>query len=120
MDDELERYLNRSYPYAVSVERTVERPDRYAAYFLDMPGCIAEGDTVEEAIENLRALKRPYLEKLIKAGRTPPQPSKLPGILAGPFGWYDEKTGMLVPASYSALDAGRADDVQMEELTRVA
>ena len=37
-----------------------------------LPGCLSEGDTVEEALDNIREAIEGYLEALRKQGRTVP------------------------------------------------
>lgn len=38
-----------------------------------LPGCVSEGDTVDEALGNIRDAIKGYLEVLRKHGETPPR-----------------------------------------------
>ena len=40
----------------------VEAPEGFTAWTDDLPGCISEGDTRDEALENLRCAIGEYLE----------------------------------------------------------
>lgn len=44
------------------------------AYYEKIPACMAEGETEQEARENLRKLKEPYLRKLEEIGTRIPVP----------------------------------------------
>ncbi len=41
----------------------------YTVYIPDLPGCISEGKTVQEALENIQAAMRLYLEPLTDDAR---------------------------------------------------
>ena len=38
----------------------------YTVYVPDLPGCISEGETVEEAMQNIREAMQLYLEPVIE------------------------------------------------------
>jgi predicted RNase H-like HicB family nuclease len=44
----------------------------YGAYFPDLPGCFAAGDTEDEALENLRISLRLYADDMAEDGNTLP------------------------------------------------
>ena len=46
-----------------------------------LPGCITEGDTEEEAIENAKDAIRLYLEDVIGSGEAVPQESVRPELI---------------------------------------
>jgi predicted RNase H-like HicB family nuclease len=53
----------------------IEKAGRnYAAYFPDVPGCIATGATLEEVRRNLRAALRLHLDGMAEDGDRPPEP----------------------------------------------
>jgi len=54
-------------------------PASYGAYAPDIPGCGSTGDTPEEALKNLREALELYLESMVDAGETPPQPAHIAG-----------------------------------------
>ncbi|MCA9912544.1 MAG: type II toxin-antitoxin system HicB family antitoxin [Anaerolineae bacterium] len=46
----------------------------YVAFHPQLPGCISQGDTSEEAIENLADARVLYIETLLQDGLSVPQP----------------------------------------------
>jgi len=66
---DLAYYLGLSYPVTL-----VETEDGVAASIPDLPGCISQGDTVEEALENIEDAKRGWLETALKQGNEIPLP----------------------------------------------
>lgn len=59
--------------YVVVVEGAADT--NYSAYVPDLPGCIATGDTVEEAEANIRDAITFHLEGMRTAGEAIPEPS---------------------------------------------
>ena len=57
--------------YAVVIERAGKN---YSAYAPDLPGCVATGDTKEEAEREMREAIRFHLEGLAEDGIDPPKP----------------------------------------------
>ena len=49
-----------------------EEGEGYTVTVPDLPGCVTEGDTVEEALANAREAIRGYLKALEKLGRPVP------------------------------------------------
>lgn len=47
----------------------------FSAEILEFPGCVAEGETVEEAISNLEAAARSWIEASLEQGLTIPEPA---------------------------------------------
>ena len=58
--------------YAVVVEPAGEN---WAAYVPDLPGCVATGDTADEAGRLIREAIELHLEGMCEDGLTPPDPS---------------------------------------------
>ena len=54
-------------------------PSNYSAWSPDLPGCVATGDTLEEAEQEMRAAIALHLEGLDEDGQAIPDPSG-PGI----------------------------------------
>jgi predicted RNase H-like HicB family nuclease/predicted RNA binding protein YcfA (HicA-like mRNA interferase family) len=75
--DEL-RELYLSARYVVVLKRTRE-PDEvgYTVNVPSLPGCITEGDTVEEALENAREAIALYLEEVERSGERLPHPEEI-------------------------------------------
>jgi predicted RNase H-like HicB family nuclease len=60
--------------YAVVIEKA---GDNYSAYVPDLPGCIATGDTPEEADQEIRAAIRFHLEGLLEDNLPLPEPTTM-------------------------------------------
>jgi predicted RNase H-like HicB family nuclease len=60
--------------YAVVIERGKRN---YGAYVPDVPGCVAVGDTVQEALANIREALEFHLEGMREDGEAIPDPASL-------------------------------------------
>ena len=58
--------------YAIVIERG---PTSYGAYVPDLPGCVAAGETHEEALELIRAAIEFHIEEMQSDGIAVPEPS---------------------------------------------
>jgi len=63
MKRDLKHYLSLEYPIQIARE-----PGGVFAFHPDLDGCAAQGDTVEEAIANLDAARRLWLEVRLEDG----------------------------------------------------
>jgi len=62
-----------------------EDTHRWTATAEDLPGCIAEGDTVIEALDNLRGVTEAWIEAARSLGQEIPQPpDEEPWVWTGP------------------------------------
>jgi predicted RNase H-like HicB family nuclease len=52
-----------------------EKAGGYTVTVPDLPGCISEGDTEEEALANIQEAMQAYIESLVMRGRPVPPPS---------------------------------------------
>lgn len=59
--------------YAIVIEQAED--GGFGAWSLDVPGCIALGDTPEEAVEEMREAIRGHLELLQERGEPLPTPT---------------------------------------------
>ena len=57
--------------YTIVIERA---PGNYAAYVPDLPGCVATGDTREDAVREIRQAIRYHIESLREYGEPVPEP----------------------------------------------
>lgn len=57
--------------YAVVIERA---EGNFSAYLPDLPGCVATGDTPDQALANIRDAVQVHLEGLREDGLPIPQP----------------------------------------------
>jgi predicted RNase H-like HicB family nuclease len=60
--------------YAIVVEKT---KSNYSAYVPDLPGCVATGQTVEEAENEIREAIEFHIEGLREDGLAVPQPASI-------------------------------------------
>ncbi len=81
MDKNLEKYLKLRYPMEV-----VECEEGgYFAQYTDLPGCMAQGETAEEAVRELEAAKRPWMEACLESGVEIPPPHEPVPEYSGKF-----------------------------------
>jgi antitoxin HicB len=66
----LNYYENLKYPIEI-----VEDEDAYVASIPDLPGCVAYGDTVQEALDSLKSVKSLWLAGKLDVGATIPEPT---------------------------------------------
>ena len=57
--------------FAVVIEKT---PRNYSAYVLDLPGCVATGETLEEVTLNIQGAIELHLEGMRQEGMPIPEP----------------------------------------------
>lgn len=65
--------------YLVVIERA---ESNYAAYSPDLPGCVATGNTKEEALQNMRGAIALHIEGLREDGLPIPPPSSSADYIA--------------------------------------
>jgi antitoxin HicB len=66
----IDHYL--SLPYTIEIIRDDE--ETWFARVLELPGCMTEGDSVEDAAEMIQDAMRAWLEIALEDGRTIPEP----------------------------------------------
>ncbi|WP_322746418.1 type II toxin-antitoxin system HicB family antitoxin [Nostoc sp. LEGE 12450] len=67
----LEYYLNLQYPVTLYPD-----PDEgYVAQIKDLPGCLTQGETLEETVANLNEARELWIETAYEAGDDIPLPS---------------------------------------------
>jgi len=65
--------------YPIQIERLSEEDGGgFAAYAIDLPGCMSDGETQEQAIENVRDAIAAWIEEAAAMGRQIPEPSHHP------------------------------------------
>jgi antitoxin HicB len=70
---DLDYYLGLDYSIRVRCLTKDEGEGWYVEIPL-LPGCVAEGETVDDAMENIVAAKKKWIESNIKLGRFIPEP----------------------------------------------
>jgi antitoxin HicB len=77
----LDYYL--SLKYAVSIEEAPE-----GGYFIqikDLPGCMSQGETIEEALENIEEARQLWMESMYEDGNEIPLPGSAEKQYSGKF-----------------------------------
>jgi len=75
---DIEYYLNLSYP--VQLTHQCDDDDEYwIAEVLDLPGCVSDGATPDEAVENVEDAKHLWIETQIEDGLEVPEPTHTSG-----------------------------------------
>jgi len=70
MKGKIEELLKLPYARVLTPDET----GGYVAEVLELPGCVSEGDTAEQAVENLEDAMRGWFEVAIEDGRHIPEP----------------------------------------------
>ena len=63
--------MKQEMRYTIVIERA---PRNYAAYVPDLPGCVATGDTREDAVREIRQAISYHIESLREHGEPVPEP----------------------------------------------
>jgi predicted RNase H-like HicB family nuclease len=92
MDPRVRDILRKQYPVVVGVETDADGREHFAAWLLDLPGCVAQGETRDEATARLEAIKPAYLGKLLDLGTAIPEPTQFPAVIPG-LAWFYNLTG---------------------------
>ena len=71
-------YYASEYPIELS-RRDDEGEQYWVAEIPDLPGCVADGDTPDEAIESLQEAKRLWIEARLENGHPVPEPTDTRG-----------------------------------------
>lgn len=119
--NELEHFdplpLRVSYPAALAPRFESEspgRPNPWGIVVPDLPGCLASGDTQEEAMTNAVEAVELWTESAVAAGREVPEPSLMDTLARLPeyAGW----TWFFVGSAHlAAASRERADEISAAE-----
>ena len=69
----LDHYLSLPYEHSVTREFCSDGTRCFVARVIDLPGCESHGDTPDEALKNLEAAKRLYVQSMLDDGLAPPE-----------------------------------------------
>jgi predicted RNase H-like HicB family nuclease len=83
---DIEQYIHLTYAVEVVPDSTTDGMLCYRASHPELPGCMAHGETPEEALENLEDAKRLYVETLVAKNLEIPLPKSAPGVTASRAG----------------------------------
>ena len=72
-------------PYTIRIlaDNSVDNEPLYLALNPELEGCVAQGETPEEAVANLNEFRIDYLEHLLEHGLRVPEPASTATITAG-------------------------------------
>src|SRR5467141_2388971 len=93
IDKRVLEIIGRDYSIATEIELADDGSQLVAAWLVDFPGCVAQGGTVSEAMERLRALLKSYFRELLEQGVEIPEPSPPTTIRVPVLAFYDPTTG---------------------------
>ena len=74
MATDVERHMLQPYAVQVVPDATTDGGVCYLASHPELPGCMAHGDTIDEALQNLEDARRLYLTTLLNRGLEVPKP----------------------------------------------
>jgi predicted RNase H-like HicB family nuclease len=105
MDKLIKEIMDRSYARVLVPDES----GGYVAEVLELPGCISEGDTPDEAIDNLEDAMRGWLRVALEDGRRIPEPLEA--------GEYNGRILLRVPRSVHArcVRLAEADGVSLNQ-----
>lgn len=70
----LEHYLQLPYEIILRKEPCTDGSMCFLAYHPELSGCMSQGETQEEACQNLQEAKKLYIESLLENGQNVPLP----------------------------------------------
>jgi len=110
MEKTLKYYLNLPY----TIEMTQDVDEGWFARVKELPGCMSQGDTPEEALEMIRDAMEGWLEVALEDGMRIPEPRRLED--------YSGKFVVRVPAFLHRDLVERADEegVSLNQFINVA
>jgi predicted RNase H-like HicB family nuclease len=77
MSEESRKLGDRKYRTDIELEEATDGTYCYVAYHPELPGCMSQGDTPEEAEENLREATQMVIEHLVSNNLPVPDPALL-------------------------------------------
>lgn len=81
MKKDLDYYLHLRYP----MEIVEAEEGGYFAHYTDLPGCMAQGGTIDEVVKNLESAKRAWIEVRLEDGAEVPPPHEAVEDYSGRF-----------------------------------
>lgn len=101
----IEDYMKLDYLVAIFEDKYTDGTPCFIAKHPQLPGCISQGDTVEEALNNLTDARREYIESLIEDNLEVPVPIQptLGTMLKSTMSYFVETTSSLITNESSSL-----------------
>lgn len=66
LDKQAEILADKPYPIDIMADRTVDGKPVYVVSHPELPGCMAQGDTIGEAMDNLKDARIEYILSLLE------------------------------------------------------
>ncbi len=119
-------HANLEYP--IELFRRDDEGDQYwVAEIPDLPGCVADGDTPDEAVESLQEAKRLWMEARLEYGHPIPEPTdargysgrfllRMPKSLHRKLAAQSRREGTSLNMYVVSLLSGRAAESAAEQL----
>lgn len=82
MTSKAKKLAKRTYVAVVFLDETTDGESIYVALNPELDGCISQGDTADEALENLALARIDYIESMLEAGMSIPDPMLLGNIIS--------------------------------------
>ncbi len=73
-----EKLASRPYTILVMRDETTSGQPIFVAYTPELEGCIAQGASPEEAVNNLQGARTDFIESLLEDGLQVPEPQSMP------------------------------------------
>lgn len=119
-ENQISEILNRPYTWMV----TREEDGRYSAKVLELPGCVAQGDSRTEALENLNDAAHDWVRGALEDGFSIPEPAdqelasgkfllRLPRSLHAKLQLLAERDGVSLNQHVVSVLSGHAASDQM-------
>jgi antitoxin HicB len=77
MSEEIRKLSDRKYQTVIKLEEATDGSYCYIAYHPELPGCMSQGNTPQEAEENLREATQMVIEHLVSNNLPVPDPALL-------------------------------------------
>ena len=77
MNDDINELLHRKYITIIRLGETADGSYCYVAFHPELPGCMSQGETLEEAEENLREATEMVIRHLLSNHLPVPDPASL-------------------------------------------
>lgn len=99
-----------------------DQDNRYIVHVPELPGCMADGNTKEEALENAEIVVDEWLETAKLLGRTVPEPGSKPAEFYADLNPYvavpDGEVNLLALSRYAKQNGKKLAELTEEEIKR--
>ena len=75
LTERAEKLAELPYTIEVALDETTDGQTVYLARIPELEGCISQGETIEQAVDDLHRAKTDYIQSLLEDGLPVPQPA---------------------------------------------